>query len=112
MRRDADWLLDILEAIEKLERPELRDEQQFLGNELFQVWAQHYLQIIGEASSRLSGDIRNKYPLAPWAQIVAMRNVLVHHYFGIDLEEIRKTLQDDIPLLKRTVLGILEELEK
>lgn len=112
MRKDADLLLDILEAIEKLERPELQDEQQFLSNELFQVWAQHYLQIVGESSSRLSDDIRNKYPLVPWAQIVAMRNVLVHHYFGIDLEEIRETLQNDIPLLKRAVLEILKEMGK
>lgn len=112
MRRDADWLHDIIEAIEKLERPELQDERQFFSNELLQVWAQHHLQIIGEASSHLSENIRNKYPLVPWAQIVAMRNVLAHNYFGIDLEEIRDTLQNDVPLLRRIVLEILKESGK
>jgi uncharacterized protein with HEPN domain len=46
----------------------------------------------------------------PWPAIVAMRNVLVHDYFGTDLEEVWTTVERDLPTLKRAVKSLLEEL--
>lgn len=50
------------------------------------------------------------HPQLPWPVIVAMRNVLVHDYFGIDLDEVWRTVERDVPTLKDTVMDLLEEL--
>ena len=83
----------------------------FLQNELIQVWIIHHLQLIGEAAARLGQAFHAAYPQIPWAQIVAMRNILVHEYFGIDLEEVWTTVERDLPLLKAQITAILRELE-
>ena len=57
------------------------------------------VEVIGEAASRLSLEARNGYPSIPWAEIVAMRNRLVHGYFGIDLKLVWDTVCNDLPAL-------------
>ena len=51
------------------------------------------------------------YSKIPWAQIVGMRNILVHEYFAIDLEEIWSTVEKDLPKLKDSIKLILEKME-
>ena len=67
----------------------------------------HHLQIIGEAVRSLSETLRQSNPEVPWAQIRAMRNILVHEYFDVDLEEVWVTVERDLPRLKGTVQHIL-----
>jgi Uncharacterized conserved protein len=69
MRDGIDRLLDILEAIEEIERYTVRDRDAFLQDELVQVWMVHHLQIIGEAASRLPWDMRSTSPGVPWKQL-------------------------------------------
>jgi uncharacterized protein with HEPN domain len=57
----------------------------------------------------LSGDFTQSHPEIAWAQIVAMRNILVHNYFGIDLEEVWSAVEKDIPLLKIKIIEILKQ---
>jgi len=45
------------------------------------------IEIIGEATKNLSKDLREKYPQIPWRDIAGMRDRLIHHYFGINLED-------------------------
>ncbi|MFP4411866.1 HepT-like ribonuclease domain-containing protein [Coleofasciculus sp.] len=73
MRREAERLQDILDAIAAIERYASQGRQAFDEQELIQVWVIHHLQIIGEAASSLSGDLMNRYSEVPWAQIVAFR---------------------------------------
>lgn len=69
-----------------------------------------HLLIIGEAVVRLGREFHSKHPAVPWAQIVGMRNILVHEYFGVDYEEIWTAVNRDVPNLKREVEGLLREL--
>lgn len=101
MRSDAERLKDILDAIEKIERHASKGREVFENDELIQVWTVHHLQIIGEASSKLSASVREQYPAIPWPEIVAMRNLIIHAYFGIDLGEIWATVINDLPQLKK-----------
>jgi uncharacterized protein with HEPN domain len=57
------------------------------------------VEIIGEAAARVGQTTRNEHPEIPWTQIVAMRNRLVHVYFDVDLDQVWKTLTDDLPPL-------------
>jgi uncharacterized protein with HEPN domain len=65
----------------------------FHRQELVQVWIIHYMEIIGEAVRYLSDALRSKHTGIPWSRIIGMRNILVHNYFGIDLEEIWSTVE-------------------
>ena len=57
------------------------------------------VQQIGEAASKVSDAGRARAPTLPWGQIVAMRHVLVHVYWGVDLDRLWVTATDDVPLL-------------
>lgn len=57
------------------------------------------LQVIGEAAARVSDEGRVRVPSLPWGQIVAARNILVHVYWGIDVEQVWNMATQDIPPL-------------
>ena len=101
MRDPKERLRDILEAISQIERYSARGRDAFFQDELIQVWMIHHLQIIGEAAARLGRDFHQAHSQIPWSQIVAMRNILIHEYFGVDLEEVWATVERDLPNLKR-----------
>jgi uncharacterized protein with HEPN domain len=111
MRNDRERLLDILEAIEKIEKRVGSDRKAFDRDELLQVWAVHYLLIIGEAVTRLSEQLRIQHPEIPWNNIIGMRHILVHGYFEVDLEIVWKVIERDLPVLKRQTEGLLLESE-
>jgi len=100
MRDNRERLTDMLEAIEHIERYAIRGRQAFEDNELTQTWIVHHLQIIGEAAARLDRSFHDAYPDIPWAAIVAMRNILVHDYFGLDVEQVWSAVEQDLPRLK------------
>jgi uncharacterized protein with HEPN domain len=58
----------------------------------------HHLQIIGEAARGVSQALRDSYPEVPWAPIIALRNILVHKYFGLNLHQGRNWWQFPILL--------------
>ena len=111
MRRDRERLEDILEATERIEKYAAGGRTTFESDELVQTWILHHLQIIGEAARGLTEDFRAAHPEVPWSQIAAMRNILVHDYFGIDLEEVWNVVVRDLPLLKTKVAAILRTVE-
>lgn len=69
------------------------------------------IEIIGEAVKNLPDDVKNNYPEVPWKKIAGMRDVLIHEYFGIDLELTWQVVQKDIPDLKRKIMKIKHDLK-
>ena len=57
------------------------------------------LEIIGEAAGKVSEQGQKSYPGIPWPQVVGMRNRLIHGYFEVDMDEIWRTVQEDLPPL-------------
>lgn len=110
MRDDLERLEDILEAIESIEKYASKGFDAYCADELVRIWVLHHIQVIGEAAANLSKTITDRYPGVPWPDIVAMRNVLVHQYFGVDLQEVWDTVTTDLPVLKSQVQTILEGL--
>jgi uncharacterized protein with HEPN domain len=109
MRDDRERLHDIHEAIERIEKYASRGREGFEQEELVQVWIIHHLQIIGEACSALAPDFRDGRPQIPWSEIIGMRNILVHRYFGIDLDIVWSAVEKDLPNLKREIETVLGE---
>ena len=110
MRRERERLLDILEAIERIEKYAEEGKAAFESDELIQTWVVHHITIIGEACRSLSDDFQASHANVPWADIVGMRNILVHHYFGIDTEAVWAVVEHDIPELKLNIQTILKSL--
>ena len=73
------------------------DAATFQSDETLQRAVLHALQTIGEASTGLSDQTRSGIPSVPWTQVHAMRNRIVHGYFGIDLEAVWLTAIHDVP---------------
>jgi uncharacterized protein with HEPN domain len=110
MRDNRERLQDILEAIAQIEKYAIQGREVFDSDELVQTWIVHHLQIVGEAASKVSDALRERHSELPWSEIIAMRNILVHDYFGVDLEEIWSAVEHDLPDLKPKIEAILQEL--
>lgn len=65
------------------------------------------LEIIGEAATHIPSEILEKYADIPWAQMKGIRNVLVHEYFGVDVEVLWRTIKEDLPSLKNNIQQLL-----
>jgi len=111
MRDDLTRLKDILDAINQIEKYKPPVFEDLISNELVQVWIIHHIQEIGEASAAISSELRSKEPQVPWRQIIDMRNLLVHQYFGVDPHEIWNAVISDIPTLKDAITRIINEYD-
>ncbi len=69
------------------------------------------MEIMGEATKRLSGELRNRYDYIPWRDIAGMRDKLIHDYLGVDIEKVWLTAQADLPILKADITRMLEDLQ-
>lgn len=109
MREWRERLMDILEAIERIEKYTIHGRDAFERDELIQIWIVHHLQIIGEAARALPDNLRDKYQDIPWSKIIGMRNILIHNYFGIDVDVVWAVIVNELPALKEKTIAILQE---
>jgi len=109
MRDDRERLLDIVEAIERIERYTVQGRSSFESDELIQTWVLHHLQIIGEAVRSLSSTTTSNAQNVEWTKIVGMRNILVHNYFSIDTDIVWAVIENDMKPLKSKIQKLLAE---
>ncbi|WP_461532905.1 HepT-like ribonuclease domain-containing protein [Sinomicrobium sp.] len=75
-------------------------------------WVEQYaiirnFEIIGEASSHISDDLKSQYPEIFWNEMKGMRDFMIHEYFGLQLDTIWDTAVNDIPVLKQQIQSIV-----
>jgi uncharacterized protein with HEPN domain len=108
MRQPDDRLLvaDMLEqarlAIGAIEQKTRMD---FESDRLLQAAAQRFLEVIGEAASRVSDQTRNLLPGVPWREIIGMRNRLIHGYSSVDNDIVWETIKGDLPTIVDALSG-------
>lgn len=69
------------------------------------------LQIIGESVKHIPDEVRDHNPEIPWKKVSGMRDVLIHKYWGIDLEILEETVSKRLPEIEIAVQEILQKLE-
>ena len=106
-----EWRLrveDILEAIARIERyVEGLTFEQFQADQKTVDAVIRNLEVIGEAVRYLSTDLQSLPDDVPWIDIAGMRNILIHEYFGVDLNIIWQTLTQDLPALRGQLQKLL-----
>ncbi|MFZ4856346.1 MAG: DUF86 domain-containing protein [Desulfuromonadaceae bacterium] len=80
---------------------ELLDKEGFVDDEKTYDATLRILELLGEAATHIPEEIRSKYSIIPWRQVVATRNQLIHGYLGIDNDILWSIIQEDIPNLYR-----------
>ncbi len=110
--RDKVYFQHILDSIGRIEQyVDSLSKDEFMRHFMVQDAVLRNLEIIGEASSKLSQPIKDKYATVPWRDIKAMRNYVAHEYFAVDMEAVWNTVVIHLPILKENVLSILNDVE-
>ena len=108
MSHDEIILLDIIRATRlAIEFTQGMDKNTFLQDIKTQSAVLHQLMVMGEAVKRLSTGYRNQHAQIPWKLMAGMRDKLIHDYDIVDLNEVWKTIEVDVP----QVLPLLEALQ-
>ena len=105
-------LQHILDAIDEIHKYIISaDLSEFLENSMMRFACIKQMEIIGEASNHLSAELKSKFSDIEWGQIVGMRNVFTHEYFGIDSSLVWEIIKIDIPELKEKIQPILKSIQ-
>jgi uncharacterized protein with HEPN domain len=107
MRSDPLRLQDILDAIAAIQRHTPATREEFNAAEPIRSHILLHVQIIGEAASKLSQQLRDDNPQVPWKSIIRMRNIIAHVYFGIDWNEVWQVAVRDVSPLELQIQAIL-----
>ena len=111
MPRDSRvYLEDILGAIGKIQRyTKGLSKQTFGADDKTLDAAIRNLEVIGEAVKQLPADLRAQEPGIDWHKIAGLRDILIHQYFGIDVDILWDIIQNKLPALEASVTRLLQE---
>ena len=109
MKNDTIYLRHILEAIEKIEHYLLNTTyKSFSANDMMIDAVVRELEIIGEASSKLSKEFKDNHSDVAFRDATDMRNFLIHEYFGVRKEIVWETCKEDLPKVKKLIDDLLD----
>jgi uncharacterized protein with HEPN domain len=109
MKDDYAYIEHILLCIKKIQDYTKNLKQlDFNKNDLVQDAVIRNIEIIGEATKKISKNLKSSYVEIPWREISGMRDKLIHDYMGVDVEVVWKTVKEDIPLIKT----LLQKIDK
>jgi len=102
------FLKHILEAIKLIEDyTKGKEKSDFLKSTQLQDSVIRRIEIIGEAIKNIPSDFKSSHEDIPWKEITGMRDILIHQYFGVDLELTWEVIKVDLPKLKKSIISII-----
>ena len=107
MKDDKIYLKHIIDAIEEIESFLIKIDWEDIKTERA---IERCLEIIGEAANKLSKDFQKKFDEIEWELIVGMRHKIIHDYFDVDMNVVKSTVENDLPVLKKQILKILDKI--
>jgi uncharacterized protein with HEPN domain len=109
MSKDVNvFIAHIVESINLIELYTVRmSKEDFLKSDQIQDAVIRRLEIIGEASKKIPAAIKAQHPDIPWREMAGMRDILIHEYFGVDLELTWTTVKESLPELKQQLSSII-----
>ncbi len=111
MKDDRFYLIRVAEDIGRLGKFTIDGKTAFFHSELIQAAVLRHLQTLGESIKRLSLPLWTRYPDLAWRGIISLRNVLVHDYLEVDLEDIWNIFEIDLPVLKNQIQPVLQDVK-
>lgn len=114
MKHDLKNLGLIVKYCEYVESDMIRfgdDIEDLMGDSSYQRSTAKSIELIGETVKRLSDELTSRFPAVEWHEICRMRDFMAHQYEGVDLDFQWTTMTEDLPILKRYCLRIMETLE-
>ena len=104
---DREYLLHVERAIREIQEHTAGFSREDARDSKTQRAVERNLQIIGDAVNKISNALKSAHPEIEWDEIYAARNVVVHHYFGVNNEIVWDILLEDIPRLRAMVQALL-----
>lgn len=108
----VEFLRHILKECDYLGKESLENNyDDFINDERLSKAICRSLEIIGEASTKINPDLKQTYPLISWREMSDLRNRIIHHYFGIDYDIVWDVVINEIPVLKKHIILLIEDLQ-
>jgi len=109
---DRERLGHILDAIAEIESYTVNiDFKEFIANSMMRFASIKQIEIIGEAANYITPETKDLFSDIEWKQIIGMRHILIHEYFGVDANLVWQVIVSDIPVLKAAITRIAMSLE-